>query len=260
MAVVGGERGAVVVVDDVHLPDALEHPVEATQEEHRRLARPDDDVRHIAGGVVDEEQGNATGPVRARAEVLAVAQHDLEAALLREPALVRRRRPSRARPYAQPAQCAPGRGAVDVLGSREQPGDDRASKQLGDAGATVGPLLGHEELDELRVEDVGGPRRPRGWREAGEPARRGGGEPPVDRSRAHATRPMVEPDVILAGDGADRVREGVSAEHPDPDLREDGVAEQDDVGRQGGGGDQKGLVERPQSLRKWPWKATYRIR
>ena len=170
VAVVGGEPRTVVVVEDIHLADALENPVQAPEEQHRGLAGPDDDLGHVATGVIDEEDGNPAQPLAASAEVLAVAQHDLHAVLLGEPALVDRRGPPRPGPHAQPLQRTPSRGAVDILGPLQQPGVHGPSQQLWNAGTAIRPLLGGEERDEAGVENVRCRRRAQRGRQPLDPA------------------------------------------------------------------------------------------
>ena len=231
--------GHIVEVDQVGQAVGADHAVQAGQEEVGRLRGADEHVEGVAGGVVQEEQGDPTEAVRSGAEVLAVAQQALHPVRVAPAATVQL---LAARPVAgrqpHPDAGPPGRGPVHRQLLVDHLADPGATDQLGDRGSGVADLLLLHEGDERLGQGDRGRGAPPPLRLQGsEVAVRAlvGGQPALDGADGDAPEATVGSGVVPSGDGAHSSAPWPPREHQGGHLGEHGVPGERRLG--GGTGD-----------------------
>lgn len=210
--VLGDEARTAIDIQAVHVAVPADAAVEAAQEQLAALGGADDRVQEGAGGVVEEEQRHPLEAPCPRPEVLAVAEHHVQA--VREGkaagvALLGALAPRH--PQAEPPAGAVDRAAVHAPVLPEDPELPCPTDQLGHRRRLVGLLLPHQEVEELRWQHL----RHRCLRA---PGRLQPGntqlvirpQPPVERALRDAARGAVEEHVLHRRDARDGPGNGLT--------------------------------------------------
>ena len=172
--------------------------VKTVQEEERRLRRPYAYVQAVAGGVVEEEEGDPLGAGPAGAEVLAVAQHALHTVhIAPAPHVSLALAGTGTGRQAHASAGPPHRGPVHGQVFRDDASHSGSTQQLGHRGAGVAPFLGAQEGHQCFGQNHGsvGAGAVFGL-QGGHTAVGVGGPPALDRAHADAHGTAVQMSVV----------------------------------------------------------------
>lgn len=230
------KAGAVVEIEQVHETVLGDEVVEAAKEEGSGLRRPHHDIHAVAGGRVEEEEGDPAQAGSAGPEVFAITEHALHSLYVHPPphvalVLAGTRTGGQAHASAGPPDGGPVHSQIG--------GDDAAdlgtAKQLGDTGPGVTLLLGPEEGDHGLAQYHGGQGPPAAPGLQSLEATSGVGRPPtLEGTHADPNPPTMGMGVLSPGDLTHSGPRGAATQDKSLDLGEHRVAQQRLGGRSSG--------------------------